>query len=149
MVYDTNKTYPRHNFIYDMVVDEGVDTIEEAVQRLFFALGFKSKLSGTLFLKEAINTWCDFPSTTRVVLTAHIYPNVAKLFNSTPWRVERAIRNALLDCYSRGRLFYLNDLLKSDVISTTYPPTNGEFLSCVVSWLRIQFRNRYRQMSFL
>ena len=144
-----NAKYPHHEFLYKMVVDKSVDTIEEAVQRLFFALGFKNKLSGTLFLKEAIVIWCSIPNSKRVMLTSDIYPTVAVTFNSTPWRVERAIRNTLIDCHRNGRLIYLNDLALSDVVSTAYVPTNGEFLSVVVAWLRLHFRNRYRQLSFL
>lgn len=149
MKNDNGNRYAQHEHLYKLVFGHGVDSIEGAVQRLFFALGFKNKLIGTTYLREAVGTWCDMPTSARVVLTADIYPNVARKFNSTAGRVERAIRNTLLDCYSNGRLIFFNDLVQSDVISAQYPPTNGEFLSSVVSWLRIQFRDRYRQLSFL
>ena len=149
MKEDKRNNYPQHQFLYNMVVGDGIESIDVAVQRLFFALGFKSKLLGTTYLKEAIKLWYAFPSTKRVVMTTDIYPQIATKLLSTPDRVERAIRNAIIDCHDKGKMIYFNDLVQSDVISATYVPTNGEFLSSVVSWLRIQCREHSRQLSFL
>ena len=132
-----------------VVLCDGIESIEDVVQMLFFALSFKSKLSGTVYLKEAIRYWYTLPAAKRVVMTTDIYPPVATKLYSTPDRVERAIRNAIIDCYRNGNLMLFNDLVQSDVISPKYAPTNGEFLSSVVSWLRVQSRERFRQMSFL
>ena len=132
-----------------LVVGDGIENIDDAVQRLFFALGFKSKLVGTTYIKEAIKLWCGFPDTKRVVLTTDVYPPIAQKLCSTPDRVERAIRNAIIDCYDNGKLILLNDLVQSDLVSAKYKPTNGEFLSSVVSWLRIQSRQNARQLTFL
>ena len=141
--------YPHHELMMKLVVGKGVESIDEAVQRLFFALGFKSKLLGTTYLKESIRLWLGFPSTRRVVMTVDIYPPIAKRSNSTPERVERAIRNAIIDCYDNGKLIWYNDLVRSEIVCPPYKPTNGEFISSVVTWLRIQFPARARQMSFL
>ena len=149
MTDDKHGKYPQHEFLYKMVVGDGIDSIDVAVQNLFFALGFKSKLSGTTYLKEAIKLWYSFPKTKRVVLTTDIYPYVAEKLGSTPDRVERAIRNSIIDCYVHGNLVSFNDLVQSDVVSRKYTPTNGELLSSIVSWLRIQCRDGYRQLSFL
>ena len=149
MKNDKNNNYPHHEFLYNLVVGDGIENIDVATQRLFFALGFKSKLLGTTYLKEAIKLWCDKPTTERVVMTTDVYPQIAKSLGSTPQRVERAIRNAIVDCYDNGKLVLYNDLVQSDVVSLKYKPTNGEFLSSVVSWMRVQCSQRLRQMSFL
>lgn len=149
MTNDRRNNYSQHTFLYNLVVGDGIDNLDVAVQRLFFALGFKSKLLGTTYLKEAIKLWHALPSTKRVVLTADVYPPIATKLKSTPDRVERAIRNSIHDCHVNGKLIYFNDLVQSDVISPKYVPTNGEFLSSVVSWLRIQCREQARQLSFL
>lgn len=141
--------YPHHDLMMKLVLGRGVDSIEEAVQRLFFALGFKSKLLGTTYLKESIWLWFAFPSTRRVVMTVDIYPSIAKRLNSTPERVERAIRNAIVDCYDNGKLIWYNDLVRSEIVCPPYKPTNGEFISSVVMWLRIQFPASAKQQSFL
>ncbi|MCH5160041.1 MAG: sporulation initiation factor Spo0A C-terminal domain-containing protein [Clostridiales bacterium] len=146
---DKRNNYSQHEFMMKLVVGNGIESVEEAVHRLFFALGFKSKLLGTTYLKEAIRLWFGFPATKRVVLTADIYPRIAKKLDSTPDRVERAIRNAIIDCYDKGKLIWYNDLVRSEIVCPPYKPTNGEFISSVVSWLRIQCRQHARQMTFL
>lgn len=146
---DKRNRYPQHDFLFHMIVGDGIESIDVAVQRLLFALGFKSKLLGTTYLREAIKLWYDLPAAQRVVMVLDVYPPIAAKLNSTPDRVERAIRNAILDCNTNGKLIYFNDLVQSDIVSAQYAPTNGEFLSSVVSWLRIQCRPHVRQLSFL
>ena len=146
---EKRNNYAQHEFMMKLVVGKGIESIDEAVQRLFFALGFKSKLLGTTYLKESIRLWFGFPSTKRVVMTTDIYPLIAKRLDSTPERVERAIRNAIIDCYDKGKLIWYNDLVRSEIVCPPYKPTNGEFISSVVSWLRIQCRNQARQLTFL
>ena len=141
--------YPNHDLMMKLVIGKGIESIDEALQRLFFALGFKSKLLGTTYLKEAIRLWYSFPLNKRVVMTTDVYPIVAKRLDSTSERVERAIRNSINDCYDKGKLIWYNDLVRSDVICPPYKPTNGEFISSVVMWLRIQFPARAKQLSFL
>ena len=146
---DRRNHYPHHEIMMKLVVGNGIESIDEAVQKLFFALGFKNKLVGTTYLKESIKLWFRFSENKRVVLTTDVYPPIAQKLDSTPERVERAIRNAIIDCHDHGKLMWLNDLVQSDIVSTKYKPTNGEFLSTVVSWLRIQSRQHARQLSFV
>lgn len=139
--------YPHHEFLYSLVVGDGIDNVNVAIERLLFALSFRSKLDGTGYIKEAIALWYEMPATSRVVLSNDIYPQIAANVRSTSERVERSIRNALRDCHVHGKLIWLNDLVQSEIVSPRYAPTNGEFLSSVVSWLRIQHREHNRQMS--
>lgn len=139
--------YPHHEFLYHLIVGDGIDNVDTAVERLLFALNFRRKLDGTTYIKEAIELWIDMPVIRRVVLSSDVYPKVASKLNSTAECVERNIRTAIHDCYYNGKLFLFNELVLSDVISPKYPPTNGEFLSSAVSWLRIQRREHNRQMS--
>ena len=141
--------YPHHAFLYNLVVGDGIDNVDVAVARLLLALGFRSKLHGATYIKEAIKLWYDMPATARVVLSIDIYPQIATKLGSTAERVERSIRNAIHDCHHHGKLIWFNDLVQSDVVSAKYVPTNGEFLSSVVDWLRIQCRDNAKQMSFL
>ena len=148
-INEKHNLYPQHDLMIKLVIGKGVDSIDEVIQRLFFALGFRSKLLGTNYLKESIRLWFGFPSTRRVVMAVDIYPTIAQRSNSTPERVERAIRNAIIDCYDNGKLIWYNDLVRSEIVCPPYKPTNGEFISSVVMWLRIQFPAHAKQMSFL
>lgn len=139
--------YPQHEFLYNLVVGDGIDSVDVTVERLLFALSFRSKLDGTVYIKEAIALWFSMPVASRVVLSTDIYPQVAAKLNSTAERVERNIRTAIHDCHGNGKLVLFNDLAQSEIILPHYVPTNAEFLSSVVSWLRIQCREQNRQMS--
>ena len=111
-----------------------VDTI---LVRLTMALGFKSKLYGSHYVREAVALYYKLPAHSRGCLSEKIYPEVALTLNTVAARVERDIRTAILDAYSSGMLFRFNELVGIEVISATYSPTNLEFISCVGSWLRL------------
>ena len=143
----TRNNYPQHEFLYNLVVGDGIDNVGAAVERLLFALSFRSKLDGTAYIKEAVELWFDMPTNTRVVLSTDIYPQVATKLHSTAERVEKNIRTAIHDCHKQGRLMLFNDLAQCEIVTKSYIPTNGEFLSSVVSWLRIQLREQNRQMN--
>lgn len=138
-----NESYLRHEHIYKFVVGDGTRDIDIVVGKLLIALGFKSKLIGTTYLKEAILCRYDRVDSCRIGLISDIYPAVADKLDSTVNRVERAIRNTINDCYSNGQLLYFNDLLQCQVISPTYAPTNGELLCSVVNWLQIERQQQH------
>ena len=130
--------YSKHAQIYRFVMGDGSDALDVVLGRLLFALRFKNKLIGTNYLKEAIVARLQLPQHARVSLTRQVYSRVAEKLCSTVDRVERAIRNAIVDCHNHGSLLALNDLIQCNVVSKTYVPTNGEFISNVVSWLCLE-----------
>lgn len=133
-----DNTYSTHDDIYEFVIGNTVDEADVVVGRLVFALGFRNKLIGTQYLKEAILTRFALRDLPRVGLNSEVYPAVADKLGSTVNRVERAIRNSISDCYDFGNLKAFNELLKCPVISLKYTPTNGELVSSVVNWLKIE-----------
>lgn len=138
-----NKSHLRHEYVYKFVVGDGTRNIDIVVGKLLIVLGFKSKLIGTAYLKEAILFRYDRADDCRMGLISDVYPAVADKLDSTVNRVERAIRNTINDSYLSGKLFYFNDLLQCQVISPTYVPTNGELLSSVVNWLQIERQQQH------
>ena len=137
-----SKSYMHSKHRYEYVVGDGSNSIDIIVGRLLIALGFKSKLIGTAYLKEAILLRYSKPNTCRIGLISDIYPTVANKLDSTVNRVERAIRNTINDCYTNGELLRFNDLIQCQVISPVYAPTNGELLSSVVNWLQIEHQQQ-------
>lgn len=128
----------QYDEMYENIVGDGTNSIDVVVGRLLLVLGFKSKLIGTTYLREAILLRYSNPNARRKGLISDIYPAVAEKQESTVNRVERAIRNTINECYNRGTLISLNDLFKCQVISPVYAPTNGELLSSIVDWLQIE-----------
>ena len=133
----------QYDQMYENIVGDGSHSVDVVVGRLLLALGFKSKLIGTTYLKDAILLRYNKTNASRIGLISDIYPAVAEKQESTVNRVERAIRNTINECYSRGTLLGLNNLFKCQVISPVYAPTNGELLSSIVDWLQIE-RQQHR-----
>lgn len=134
----SDSRFLQHDFLYRFIIGDGADDVSAITERLMFALGFKSKLIGTQYLKEAIILRFETTNMVHAGLTAIIYPAIAQKLNSTVNRVERAIRNTINDCFDNGNLMALNDLTLCKVVSSAYPPTNGELLGSIVSWLQIE-----------
>ena len=124
--------------IYDSIIGDGADEVNLVVGRLITNLGFKSKLLGTMYLKDAILYRYDNSDVVRVGMTNRTYVAVADKHSATANRVERAIRNAIINCYHFGSLMSFNNLAQAQLISSQYAPTNGEFMSIVVNWLQLE-----------
>ena len=135
------KTLPiNRQQLYDNVF--GVKgTVDTVVRRLLTSLGFKSKLLGTQYLKDAILYRYDNIDSLQVGMTTRAYVVVANTYNSTSTRVERAIRNSILNCYTYGALKAFNELAQAPVIDSKFPPSNGEFMCSVVNLLQLEIQS--------
>ena len=71
-------------------------------------------------------------------VTKELYPSIAKEFNTTPSRVERAIRHAIEVAWSRGKVDTINQLFGYTVHTTKGKPTNSEFIAMIVDKLRLE-----------
>jgi two-component system response regulator (stage 0 sporulation protein A) len=101
---------------------------------VLFVLGFKSNLSGTGYLREAIVQMYDCKT---CLICKELYPNIASKFNTTPQRVERCIRHAISTCVDSTTIFRFNDLCGVQVIDKRYSPTNSEFITQICTWLHL------------
>lgn len=71
-------------------------------------------------------------------VTKELYPNIAQKFNTTPSRVERAIRHAIEVAWSRGKMDTINRLFGYTVHNGKGKPTNSEFIAMIADKLRIE-----------
>ena len=123
--------------MYENIVGEG-NGVELVVRRLITCLGFKSKLLGTKYLEDAILYRYDNAGIMFAGMTKRAYVAVADTWNSTANRVERAIRNTIINCHEHGMLHAFNDLAQTQAIKPQFAPSNGEFMSSVVNWLQLE-----------
>ena len=72
-------------------------------------------------------------------ITKILYPTIAKRFQTTPSRVERAIRHAIEVAWSRGRIEILEEMFGYSVQGDRGKPTNSEFIVTVADKLRLEF----------
>ena len=75
-------------------------------------------------------------------ITKILYPTIAKHFQTTPSRVERAIRHAIEVAWSRGRMETLEELFGYTVNTGKGKPTNSEFIALISDRIRLSYRNK-------
>ena len=69
-----------------------------------------------------------------------LYPDIAKKYNTTASRVERAIRHAIEVAWSRGNIDSISSLFGYTVSMSKAKPTNSEFIAMVADKLRLEHK---------
>ncbi|SHJ48728.1 sporulation transcription factor Spo0A [Paramaledivibacter caminithermalis] len=112
-------------------------SVEAEITNIIHEIGVPAHIKGYLYLREAIGMVVENVEYLSAV-TKELYPDIAKKFNTTPSRVERAIRHAIEVAWSRGKLDTINRLFGYTVSNGKGKPTNSEFIAMVADKLRIE-----------
>ena len=115
----------------------GGKSLEAKITNIIHEIGVPAHIKGYLYLREAIGMVVDDIELLSAV-TKELYPNIAKKFNTTPSRVERAIRHAIEVAWSRGKVDTINTLFGYTVHTEKGKPTNSEFIAMVADKLRLE-----------
>ena len=75
-------------------------------------------------------------------ITKVLYPTIAKKYDTTASRVERAIRHAIEVAWERGRMETIEELFGYTVSNGKGKPTNSEFIALIADKLRLQYKVR-------
>ncbi len=102
-------------------------------------LGVPAHIKGYHYLRASIISAYHDPELLESV-TKQLYPRVAAQFETTPSRVERAIRHAIEIAWDRGNLDTLNAFFGYTVNTCKGKPTNSEFIALITDKLRLQNR---------
>lgn len=100
-------------------------------------LGIPANVSGYHYMRYAIELMIN-DLTLINAITKKLYPAVAKQFNSTASRVERAIRHAIEVGWERGDLELVEKMFGYSVSADKCRPTNGEFIATVADYLLLE-----------
>ena len=73
-------------------------------------------------------------------ITKTLYPEIAKKYETTPSRVERAIRHAIEVAWNRGRMETLDALFGYSSNTGKGKPTNSEFIALIADKIRLAYR---------
>lgn len=73
-------------------------------------------------------------------ITKELYPTVAKMYESTATRVERAIRHAIELAWDRGDVEVLNSYFGYTIHSQKGKPTNSEFIAMIADKLCLKIK---------
>ena len=73
-------------------------------------------------------------------VTKILYPSVAKQYQTTTSRVERAIRHAIEVAWDRGDVDTLNSYFGYTIQNNRGKPTNSEFIAMIADNLRLKYK---------
>lgn len=120
--------------------EKDAQNLEALVTNMIHEVGVPANIKGYLFLREAIMMSInDINSINQI--TKVLYPDIAAKFNTTPPRVERAIRHAIEVAWGRGNQDLIENLFGYTVSSDKGKPTNGEFIAMIADKLRLELRS--------
>ncbi len=114
-------------------------TLESEVTAVIHEIGIPAHIKGYQYLRDAIImaiTDMDILNS----ITKQLYPNIAKNYNTTPSRVERAIRHAIEVAWSRGKMDTIDKLFGYTVNNGKGKPTNSEFIALIADRLRLEMQ---------
>ena len=117
--------------------------LKNLVTSVIHEIGVPAHIKGYQYLREAIMIAVDDMDVINAV-TKVLYPEVAKRFNTTPSRVERAIRHAIEVAWDRGDLETLQKYFGYTVSNAKGKPTNSEFIAMIADRLVLEQRKDRR-----
>lgn len=113
--------------------------IEVKVTEILHQIGVPAHIKGYHYLRDSIIMSVENPDIINAV-TKQLYPSVAKKYNTTSSRVERAIRHAIEVAWDRGDVDILNSYFGYTIHNSRGKPTNSEFIAMISDKLRLQIK---------
>lgn len=115
------------------------------ISEILSSCGIPRHIKGFEYLRSAILSFFDEKEFGRygfssISMTKDLYPMVAKKYQTTSSRVERAIRHAIEVAWDRGDTELLNQLFGYSIDPRRGKPTNSEFVALIVDMLRHEKR---------
>ncbi len=115
--------------------------LEKDVTDMIHEIGVPAHIKGYQYLREAIMMSVQDVEMLGSI-TKILYPTIAKKYQTTSSRVERAIRHAIEVAWSRGRMETLDALFGYTINTGKGKPTNSEFIALIADKIRLQYRNQ-------
>ncbi len=116
------------------------EDLEMTVTNVIHQIGVPAHIKGYHYLRESIMLSINNVEMINSI-TKQLYPTVAKAFNTTPSRVERAIRHAIEVAWDRGDVDTLNGFFGYTIHNGRGKPTNSEFIAMISDKLRLKIKS--------
>lgn len=113
--------------------------LERVVTSLIHDIGIPAHIKGYQFIRSAILMAIDNIEVINHI-TKQLYPDLAKMYKTTPSRIERAIRHAIEVAWNRGHVDTMERLFGYTISAEKGKPTNSEFIAMLADHLRLQMR---------
>jgi len=114
-------------------------SLEVEVTNIMHEIGVPAHIKGYQYLRDAIMMVVEDLDVINSI-TKLLYPTIARNYNTTPSRVERAIRHAIEVAWSRGQIEAIDQLFGYTVSVGKGKPTNSEFIAMVADKLRLELK---------
>lgn len=113
--------------------------LEEDVTTIIHEIGVPAHIKGYQYLRDAIvmsvNDMEMLNSITKI-----LYPTIAKKYQTTSSRVERAIRHAIEVAWSRGKMDTIDEMFGYTIHNGKGKPTNSEFIALITDRIRLEYK---------
>ncbi len=137
----TRATHDLSYRIKDTVKEPEPHNLENDVTDIIHEIGVPAHIKGYHYLRDAIimsvNDMEMLNSITKV-----LYPTIAKKYQTTSSRVERAIRHAIEVAWGRGKMDTIDELFGYTVSNGKGKPTNSEFIALISDKIRLEYKIR-------
>lgn len=145
--YDSELLYSRILQVFDerrasLAPDKGYGaksftSLDEKITSVFLMVGIPAHIKGFHYLREGVRLVMEDNSYINKI-TKELYPAIAKRFDTTPSKVERAIRHAIEVAWNRGKIENINNVFGYQIYGKNDKPTNGEFIALMADRLSMQ-----------
>ena len=140
---------PNNNFISREITQrayieidnkKGNENLEALVTNMIHEVGVPAHIKGYQYLREAIMMVVNDIDVINQI-TKSLYPQIAQKFNTTPSRVERAIRHAIEVAWGRGEPTVMENIFGYKISAAKGKPTNSEFIAMSSDKLRLELKS--------
>ena len=121
------------------IANDRTPDIETQVTKIIHQIGVPAHIKGYQYLRTAILLTIKDSDIINSV-TKILYPSVAKKYQTTTSRVERAIRHAIEVAWDRGDVDTLNSYFGYTIQNNRGKPTNSEFIAMIADNLRLKYK---------
>ena len=129
----------RTSSAYEKAPDPSEHDLEADVTNMIHEIGVPAHIKGYQYLREAIMMSVEdiemLGSITKI-----LYPTIAKKYQTTPSRVERAIRHAIEVAWNRGKMDTIDELFGYTINNGKGKPTNSEFIALIADKIRLEYK---------
>ncbi len=116
------------------------ENLEALVTNVIHEIGVPAHIKGYQYLREAIIMVINDIDVLNQI-TKRLYPKIAARFDTTPSRVERAIRHAIEVAWGRGEQDMVENIFGYTVSAAKGKPTNSEFIAMIADKLRLELKS--------
>ena len=111
--------------------------LEKTISDFMLELGIPAHLRGYQFLRSAVGMCVEDMELVGSV-TKLLYPDLAKMYQTTDTKIERATRNAIEVSWERGNSDLFEELFGYANTVEYTRPTNSEYIAVVADYIRLK-----------